>query len=114
MKRKYHNHISNNIKSEYGNIQALAINHQDNVATAIVDLTTDTSAIIQFPDGKRNIISISENIPKYHKFALCDIQYKEYIIKYGHIIGQSKQEIKKGKHIHLHNMVSGQEIKKDE
>lgn len=94
-----------------GSIQALVVNEKDNVATSIIKLNEKDSAIIQFSDGSRAEIVVFENIPKYHKFALCDIPRGEAIIKYGYIIGRSKEEIKKGKHVHIHNTISEQEAK---
>ena len=39
-----------------------------------------------------------------HKYALCDIPCGENIIKYGNPIGHATSDIKKGEHIHTHNM----------
>ncbi len=39
-----------------------------------------------------------------HKYALCDIKEGENIIKYGNPIGHATADIKKGEHIHTHNM----------
>ncbi|MBR4012654.1 MAG: altronate dehydratase, partial [Clostridia bacterium] len=38
------------------------------------------------------------------KYALCDIKNGENIIKYGNPIGHATSDIKKGEHIHTHNM----------
>lgn len=63
----------------------IKINEKDNVA---VVLSTDT------------------DIPAGHKIALCDIKKGEQIIKYGFSIGKAKQDIKKGEHVHTHNVRS--------
>ena len=39
-----------------------------------------------------------------HKYALCDIKKGENVIKYGNPIGHATEDIKKGEHIHTHNM----------
>ena len=39
-----------------------------------------------------------------HKYALCDIKSGENIIKYGNPIGHATEDIKKGEHVHSHNM----------
>ena len=39
-----------------------------------------------------------------HKYALCDIKCGENIIKYGNPIGHATSDIKKGDHVHSHNM----------
>ncbi len=43
-------------------------------------------------------------IPLGHKIALTDINAGENIIKYGQPIGYAINDIKKGDHVHLHNM----------
>ena len=45
-------------------------------------------------------------IPAGHKIALCDIKKDEPVIKYGFPIGKAKTDIKKGEHIHCHNLYS--------
>ncbi|MBO5945172.1 MAG: altronate dehydratase, partial [Clostridia bacterium] len=39
-----------------------------------------------------------------HKYALCDIKTGENIIKYGNPIGHAVADIKRGEHVHTHNM----------
>jgi len=94
-----------------GSIQALALNKSDNVAVSLFDLKRGDSATVQYPNGERISVTICEDIPKYHKFALCDIAKNENIIKYGYPIGQSKEAIKKGIHVHIHNTLSEMEMK---
>ena len=56
-------------------------------------------------DGEE--IILTEPIPQGHKFALCDIQEGEEIVKYGAPVGVAKCNIKKGSWIHTHNMKTG-------
>ncbi len=92
-------------------IHALVLNAKDNVATAIVELKEKTSAIIQFADGSKSEIVVLDNIPIYHKLALFDISCDDLVVKYGYPIGRSKEEIKKGKYVHIHNIASEQEAR---
>lgn len=39
-----------------------------------------------------------------HKLALCDIKSGEKVVKYGFPIGVASQDIKKGEHVHTHNL----------
>ncbi len=64
----------------------IKINEKDNVAVALEELKE------------------TEIIPKGHKFALKDIKAGEDIIKYGASIGKATVEIKKGEHVHVHNV----------
>ena len=48
--------------------------------------------------------NVEVNLSDGHKYALCDIKTGENIIKYGNPIGHATADIKKGEHIHTHNM----------
>lgn len=47
-----------------------------------------------------------EDIPKEHKIALKDIRMGEFIYKYGETIGIATKDIKRGEHVHIHNVES--------
>ena len=48
--------------------------------------------------------NVEINLENGHKYALRDIAEGENIIKYGFPIGHAVQPIKKGEHVHTHNM----------
>ncbi len=48
--------------------------------------------------------NVEVNLKNGHKFALCDIKKGENIIKYGSPIGHATEDIKKGDHVHTHNV----------
>ena len=48
--------------------------------------------------------NVEINLGDGHKYALCDIKSGENIIKYGNPIGHATADIKKGEHVHTHNM----------
>ncbi len=48
--------------------------------------------------------NVEINLENGHKYALCDIKKGENIIKYGSPIGHATKDIKKGEHIHTHNV----------
>ncbi len=48
--------------------------------------------------------NVEVNLDNGHKYALIDISAGEDIIKYGNPIGHATEDIKKGEHIHTHNM----------
>lgn len=77
----------------------MRISDEDNVAIALNDLNKGEKHKVN------NIkVEIKENIPFGHKVAICDINSSENIIKYGYPIGNAKLDIKKGEHIHTHNL----------
>ncbi len=92
-------------------IHALVLNEKDNVATTTIEILESHTVVIQFPDGSKIDMVTIDYIPKYHKLALCDIPVEELVIKYGYPIGRSSKEIKKGEHVHTHNITSEQEAK---
>ena len=71
------------------------INDNDNVAVALEMIE---KGYIE------NGITAIEDIPFGHKIALFDIEKGENVIKYGNPIGHAKCDIKKGNHIHSHNL----------
>lgn len=48
--------------------------------------------------------NVEINLENGHKYALRDIKCGENIIKYGQSIGHATEEIKKGSHVHTHNV----------
>lgn len=49
-------------------------------------------------------ITLLTDIPFGHKVALRDIPMGDHIIKYGNPIGHATQDIRRGEHIHTHNL----------
>ncbi len=47
--------------------------------------------------------NVEINLNDGHKYAVCDIEMGENIVKYGCPIGHATQNIKKGEHVHTHN-----------
>ena len=48
--------------------------------------------------------NVEVNIADGHKYARCNIAKGESIIKYGQPIGHATADIKKGEHVHTHNV----------
>jgi (2R)-sulfolactate sulfo-lyase subunit alpha len=79
---------------------------KDNVAVVVIDSTKkgqDCSAWIMENDKTVKVKSIDE-IPLGHKIALIDLKEGDTILKYGHDIGKVVKSIKKGDHVHVHNV----------
>ena len=79
---------------------------KDNVAVVVIETTKkgqDCSAWIMENDKTVKISSIAE-IPLGHKIALADLKEGDTILKYGHDIGKVVKSIKKGDHVHVHNV----------
>lgn len=77
----------------------LKINPADNVSVAL-DLLNPGEVI----DVDGNQVTILDTIENGHKFALEDIPVNADVIKYGYPIGHATVDIKKGQHVHTHNV----------
>ena len=81
----------------------IRIHPQDSVAVALSPLKEGT--LIRLEDGTE--VTLIEDIPQGHKFALKDIPSGTSIIKYGNSIGIASADIRTGAWIHTHNMKTG-------
>ena len=84
---------------------ALVMHEDDNVATAVDDMLSGDRAHIRYHDNDQSIRLVND-IKFGHKFALADINKDGEIMKYGETIGVSNRDIKKGEHVHIHNIDS--------
>lgn len=80
----------------------IKIHPNDNVAVALAPLSANRTLDV---DGSS--VTLSEDIPQGHKFALVNIEQGREIIKYGCPIGIAKQDISCGNWIHTHNIKTG-------
>jgi (2R)-sulfolactate sulfo-lyase subunit alpha len=55
-------------------------------------------------DDTSSKVKSESEIPLGHKIALQDLKEGDTIIKYGHDIGKVVKSIKKGDHVHVHNV----------
>jgi (2R)-sulfolactate sulfo-lyase subunit alpha len=79
---------------------------KDNVGVVVIEKITpnmDCNCWIMENDKSVNIQSITE-IPLGHKIAMKDLGPGDTILKYGHDIGKVVKDIKKGDHVHVHNV----------
>lgn len=82
----------------------LKIHPNDTVAVALEPLPGKTVLCIG-----PNSLTLKEDIPAGHKFALLPIAQGEPIIKYGFPIGHATQPISPGSWVHTHNLKTGLE-----
>lgn len=86
-------------------IDAILLRPHDNVATAVQDLKAGQEAAVRVERELRRI-SVSEDIPYGHKFAVRPVRRGEDILKYGEVIGRATADIESGRHAHVHNIES--------
>ena len=79
---------------------------KDNVGVVVIEKITpnqDCNCWIIEDDSSSSIQSKDE-IPLGHKIAMIDLNVGDTILKYGHDIGKVVKAIKKGQHVHVHNV----------
>lgn len=84
---------------------AIAIKAEDNVATAVRNLSAGQTARVGIGEEIISVL-LAEDIPYGHKLAVRGIGEGENVFKYGAVIGRSSRPIEKGAHVHVHNVES--------
>ena len=88
------------------NTDIIIHDEKDNVGVVVIEKITpnhDYNCWIMENDKLAKIQSINE-IPLGHKIAMVDLNEGDTILKYGHDIGKVVKAIKKGEHVHVHNV----------
>jgi altronate hydrolase len=80
-------------------MNTLQIHPEDNIAVAVEALPKGSDVEI---NGQG--ITLIEDIPKGHKFAVTPIDAEKEVLKFGEVIGISTAAIATGGHVHAHNV----------
>ena len=84
----------------------LAHSPKDNVAVVVVEglkAHTDAFGVTTENDSTFRIL-VTQEVPIGHKVALKDLKPGDTIWKYGEDVGKAVAAIKKGAHVHVHNV----------
>ena len=79
---------------------------KDNVGVVVIETTKkgqECNAWIMENDKSIKVNSTNA-VPLGHKIALKNLNEGDTILKYGHDIGKVVKPIKKGEHVHVHNV----------
>ena len=98
--------ISNKEIVTMSNTDIIIHDEKDNVGVVVIEKVNKNQKCncwIMENDKSVNIQSITE-IPLGHKIAMKDLGPGDTILKYGHDIGKVVKDIKKGEHVHVHNV----------
>ncbi len=79
--------------------ELIKINGRDNVVIALKPFSKGDVIEIE-----GDSITLLDDIEKGHKIALFDMETGADILKYGYPIGQATEQIRKGQHVHVHNV----------
>jgi len=86
--------------------QLLVHDKQDTVGVVVVEglkAGTDMLVVVTADNSSFNLQS-KMDVPIGHKVALADIKNGDTVVKYGQDIGKAVADIKKGEHVHVHNL----------
>jgi altronate dehydratase len=86
--------------------KGIKIHERDNVAVCLEDV--EEGDTVDFESGS---VRALERIEKGHKIAIMNIKRGDYVVKYGEVIGVATDQIKKGSHVHVHNLKSLRMVK---
>jgi len=86
--------------------QLLIHDRRDNVGVVVVEnLTAGTDMLCVITEDNSEIRARSnQDVPIGHKVALKDLAVGDTVIKYGEDIGKVVAAIRKGDHVHTHNL----------
>lgn len=82
---------------------ALVMDAADDVATVIREIAAGES-VLYVEQGKSATVKAEEPIPFGHKIAIRDIPEGANVRKYGEVIGRATRSIRRGCHVHVHNL----------
>ena len=84
----------------------LVHDRRDNVGVVVVEnLAAGTSMLcVVTEDDSEFRCTLKQDVPIGHKVALRDLAIGDAVIKYGQDIGRVVAPVKKGEHVHTHNL----------
>jgi len=83
------------------------IHHEgDDVAVAVQDVEPGEGEAVYMDSDRAVTVQATEAIPLGHKVALVDLGEGDEVIEYGVRIGVTRQPIRAGQHVHVHNIRS--------
>ena len=86
-------------------VHYLIHDEKDDVGVAVVDIKAGEPVNGRTLDTqKENRVKALMDIPLGHKIALRDFKVGDTVTKYGQDIGKVVAKIKKGEHVHVHNI----------
>ena len=88
------------------NTEIIIHDEKDNVGVVVIEkIIPDQNCACWIMENDKTVnIQSADEIPLGHKIAMADLAEGDTIIKYGHDIGKVVKSIKKGEHVHVHNV----------
>lgn len=86
--------------------EVFILDPKDNVATLLSEHGKQGAAFRLEVEGVEQEFILAGDIPFGHKFAIRPIAKGSPVIKYGFSIGTATADIRRGEHVHVHNVES--------
>lgn len=103
--RKFRYNAEKNKVEECPMFHFLIHDPSDSVGVATQDIKKGQRVIGRYLDSSEEIsLTAQSDVPLGHKIALRDHPVGDSVIKYGHDIGRVVLPIRKGEHVHVHNL----------
>ena len=86
--------------------QLLVHDKKDSVGVVVVEglkAGTDMLCVVTADNSSFHMKAMAD-VPIGHKIALADIKKGDTVWKYGHDIGKAVANIRRGEHVHVHNL----------
>jgi (2R)-sulfolactate sulfo-lyase subunit alpha len=84
----------------------LVHNEGDAVAVAVQDVAPSECTVVYLDSDREARLTVTEEIPLGHKVALMDLAEGAEVIEYGVRVALTRQPIKVGQLVHVHNVRS--------
>jgi len=80
---------------------------KDDVGVAVMDLSKgDEIEAVTLEGNPVTQVTLIDDVPLGHKVAMSDMSKDKHVIEYGEEIGYAYTPIKRGAHVHVHNIRS--------
>ena len=85
---------------------AILLSAKDNVATVLISVRAETRVPILLAGTQALCVVTTDAIPLGHKVSVQHIPSGGSVVKWGETIGVATRDIRRGEHVHIHNVAS--------
>jgi altronate dehydratase len=85
---------------------AILLSARDNVATVLISVRSETRVPIFLAGTQALYVETVDAIPLGHKVSVQRIPCGGSVVKWGETIGVATRDIRRGEHVHIHNVAS--------
>lgn len=84
----------------------LVHNEGDHVGVAVQDVEPGRAVVVYMDSERGDELEVLERVPLGHKVALIDLEAGVDVIEYRVPVGRTRQPVRKGEWVHVHNLRS--------